>query len=141
MYLWHVGCLHENTPKDTKYQTQTHVLNVCIIKERKVLGVSGWELTRVQFYHRNEGFDAHVFRMRLALAIDRRLSGASFIQYNSAVDAVNLNVRVRYNFRERNDLWLIYSEGLNTDRYSLSPRSPLSAERHFLLKYTYTFAL
>jgi hypothetical protein len=37
-----------------------------------------------------------------------------------------VNVRLRYNVREGNDLWIVYNEAVNTDRYSRSPLPPVS---------------
>ena len=62
-------------------------------------------------------------------------------QFNSATDAVSANVRFRYNFREGNDLWIVYNEGMHTDRHRITPTLPVTDERTILLKYTYTFQL
>jgi hypothetical protein len=51
------------------------------------------------------------------------------------------NLRFRYNFREGNDLWIVYNEGLNTDRRRELPVLPITEGRTVLLKYTYTFDL
>jgi hypothetical protein len=54
---------------------------------------------------------------------------------------VSANVRFRYNFREGNDLWIVYNEGMNTDRHRLTPTLPFTDSRTILVKYTYTFHL
>jgi len=69
------------------------------------------------------------------------LSFTAFVQYNSAIDAVIANLRFRYNPREGNDLYLVYDEGFNTDRYRQDPIPPATGNRTVLLKYTYTFQL
>ena len=46
-----------------------------------------------------------------------KLALSSFVQYNSAADLVIANVRLRYNPREGNDFYVVYNEGLNTDRF------------------------
>ena len=81
----------------------------------------------------------HVPRVKIQMALDTKLSANAFIQYNSFADLITPNVRIRYNFREGNDLWLVYNEGLNTDRGVVDPRLPLIDTRTVLLKYTYTF--
>ena len=48
------------------------------------------------------------------------------------------NVRFRYNFREGNDLWIVYNEGLNTERDRATPVLPVTSARTALVKYTYT---
>ena len=53
-----------------------------------------------------------------------------------------MNVRLRYNFAEGTDLWLVYNEGLDAerDRPGLDlPLTPLSLSRAFIVKYTHTF--
>jgi hypothetical protein len=55
-------------------------------------------------------------------------------------DFAAANVRVRYNFREGQDLWLVYNEGWNTDRFDQDPPLPRTDNRTLLLKYTHTFA-
>ncbi len=52
---------------------------------------------------------------------------------------MGVNVRLRYNFSEGNDLYLVYNEALNTDRHRETPFLPLTDTRTILVKYTYTF--
>lgn len=104
--------------------------------------VSGsYSLNRVRFADRDEGFDAHLVGLQTQVALNTHLSANAFMQYNSAFHIVTGNVRVRYNFREGSDLWIVYNEGLNTNRERLVPVLPISNERTILLKYTYTFDL
>ena len=60
---------------------------------------------------------------------------------DSAGDIVVLNFRFRYNPSEGADLFLVLNESLNSDRYSLTPRPPLSQTRTILVKYARTFTL
>jgi hypothetical protein len=79
--------------------------------------------------------------MRIRTALDSRASGNAFVQYNSTTDRLDANVRLRYNFAEGRDLWLVFNEGLVTDRLpdAASPRLPLSMSRTIILKYTHTW--
>ncbi len=73
--------------------------------------------------------------------MDSKASGNAFVQYNSTTRQVDFNVRMRYNFSEGTDLWIVYNEGLNTER-SLDPGQPtppLSLSRAIIVKYSYTF--
>jgi hypothetical protein len=66
------------------------------------------------------------------------VSFSGFAQYNSAADLTSINARFRYHFREGTDLWIVYNEGLYTDRSNgLDPRLPLSAGRQLLIKYNH----
>jgi hypothetical protein len=96
---------------------------------------------RVRFDERNQKFDAHITRLRIGTAINNKISTNGLIQYNSTLDLVSANIRFRYNFREGNDLWIVYNEGLNTTPYRHSPELPVSDTRTVLIKYTHTFHL
>jgi len=106
------------------------------------LELSGsYQYNRVRFPDRDEEFDAHIARLRIGTALNTEVSTNAFIQYNSAFRALSANIRFRYNFREGNDFWIVYSEGLNTDRDRVRPTLPVTDNRTVLVKYTYTFAL
>ena len=96
---------------------------------------------RIRFPDRDQRFDAHLARLRIGTALNTKVSTNAFIQYNSATNTASANVRFRYNFREGNDLWIVYNEGMNTDRHRLMPALPFTDTRTILLKYTYTFQL
>lgn len=98
---------------------------------------------RVRFPDRNQRFDAHIVRLRIGTALNTKLSTNALIQYNSAQASLSANVRFRYNFREGNDLWIVYNEGVNTelDQGPGEPNLPRTDTRTVLLKYTYTFQL
>ncbi len=95
----------------------------------------------VRFSDRDQRFDVHVGRLRAQAALNTKVSTSFFLQYNSAADVVSANVRFRYNFREGNDLWIVYNQGLNTDRHRDVPALPFSENSTILLKYTHTFGL
>ena len=54
---------------------------------------------------------------------------------------VVLNFRFRYNPSEGTDLYIVWNESLNSDRYAFDPDKPLSQERTLMLKYARTFTL
>jgi len=106
------------------------------------LELSGfYQFTRIRFPDRDQQLDAHLARLRIGTAVDTKLSTNAFIQYNSTVHTVSANIRFRYNFREGNDLWIVYNEGMNTDRSRVTPTLPFTDTRTVLVKYTYTFAM
>jgi hypothetical protein len=94
---------------------------------------------RVRFDERGQQFNAHITRLRIGTALNTKLSTNAFIQYNSTIAQISANIRFRYNFREGNDLWIVFNDGLNTDRYRLTPELPLNDNWALLIKYTYTF--
>ena len=91
----------------------------------------------VRFSDRGQGFDLHIGRLRAQLAFDSKASVAAFAQYDSDSEIVSTNVRFRYNFREGNDLWVVYNEGIRAELGD--PRLPRTDNRTVMVKYTYTF--
>ena len=103
-----------------------------------------YQYSRLRFDARDQSTDIHLARIRVRAALDARASGNAFVQYNSVSDRLDLNVRLRYNFAEGTDLWLVYNEGLGTDLGPLGPLAPpegRSLSRGLIIKYTHTFGL
>jgi hypothetical protein len=101
-----------------------------------------YDYNRVRFSERSERLDLHLVRLRLQAALNVHFSLAMLMQYDNADDAVGVNARLRYNFSEGRDLWLVFNETLNSDRPLLSaPRLPVTRGRAYLIKYTHTLGL
>jgi len=92
---------------------------------------------RVVFSERDQRLNAHVVRARAEVMFSTRLSAATFAQFNSAADAVITNVRLRYNPREGQDLYVVYNHGLHTNRHRLEPFLPVTDSRTLLIKYSH----
>jgi hypothetical protein len=106
------------------------------------LELSGsYVFNRIRFPDRDQRFDSHLARLRIGTALNTKLSTNAFIQFSSSANTVSANVRFRYNFREGNDLWIVYNERMNSDRDRLTPTLPFTSARTVLVKYTYTFHL
>ncbi|MCK5840040.1 MAG: hypothetical protein KAG99_09325, partial [Bacteroidales bacterium] len=106
------------------------------------LDIGGYyEYNKIIFAARDQQFVAHISRFRIRFMLNTKLSISTFVQHNSADNAVIANFRLRYNPREGNDLYLVYNEDFNTSRYQEIPTLPIYNSRTFLIKYTYTFSL
>ncbi len=102
--------------------------------------VGGVEWNRIRFDERGQEFDSNLARLTARGAFNTELSVDAFVQYNSLSDALTTNTRLRYNFREGQDLWLVWNEGLNLEREVFGqPPLPLEDARTLTLKYTHTF--
>ncbi len=99
------------------------------------------ELTRLRFPDRDQSFDFVLARLRGQLAFNPKTSISAFVQYSSAADLITANVRFRWNFREGQDLWVVYNDVSNSDRHRGLPVLPGTDSRTVLVKYTHTFAL
>lgn len=99
-----------------------------------------YQLTHLEFDTRDQVENVQVARFRIRAALDARASGNAFVQYNSTTDRLDFNVRLRYAFAEGTDLWLVYNEGLDTQRSVdfAGVESPTSLARTLILKYTHT---
>jgi hypothetical protein len=101
-----------------------------------------YDYNRVRFPGRGERLDLHVVRLRVQAALDVHLSLATLVQYDNAAGAIGVNARLRYNFSEGRDLWMVFNEALNTDRPgAVTPRLPLTQSRAVMVKYTHTLGL
>jgi hypothetical protein len=89
--------------------------------------------------NRDQLLNAHIARLKTEIMISTKLSGSFFLQYNG-VDHVGVdNIRIRYNPREGNDLWLVYNDVMNTNRKRDLPNLPQTDSRTFIIKYNHTF--
>jgi len=98
-------------------------------------------LDHVDFAGLRPGFTAHVARLRSEVMFSTTTSTMGFIQYNSAERSVVANFRFHYSPREGNDLYIVWNEGLATDRRAFEPAPPLSTQRTLLVKYSHTLQL
>jgi hypothetical protein len=101
--------------------------------------IGGWEWNRIRFASRVQEFDSNLLRLTARGALNTQFSVDAFAQYNSLTDALTTNTRLRYNFREGQDIWLVWNEGLNLQRevFGMAPL-PLESGRTLTLKYTHT---
>ena len=100
-----------------------------------------YRVDRVLFPARDQSFTAHLARLRAQVMLSTTTSAVGFVQYSNIDHAVVANVRLRYNPREGNDLYVVWNEALVTGRRSFDPVRPLSTERTIVVKYSHTFQL
>jgi hypothetical protein len=95
----------------------------------------------VKFDKRDVTWINHILGVKALYMLNTRLSVNAFIQYNKSVHEIITNLRIRYNPKEGNDLYLVFNEGRNTDLTRLEPNLPVYYSRAVMVKYTYTFNL
>ena len=98
-----------------------------------------YSYNKVQFPQRNEQFVAHLIRMRSDFSFNTKLSLAALVQHNSGSHFSFGNVRLRYNPREGNDLYIVWNAGINSDLQRERPFRPKMDSNAVVVKYTYTF--
>lgn len=105
-----------------------------------------YQITKLDFPERagrtSTDYTVHLGQLRAQFALNKKLSTSAFIQYSNIDELMGVNMRLRYNFREGQDLWFVYNEAINTMRDQMGlglPRLPVMQNRAILLKYTHTF--
>ncbi len=98
-----------------------------------------YQFNKIRFPARSEVYNIHIGRIRIKGTLDTKTSAAAFVQYNSESHTVTVNFRLRYNPKDGNDFYVVYNEGVNTDRFREFPVRPASESRTLLLKYSHTF--
>ena len=122
------------------WRTSPSITTNWIIKSRIQLRAT-YMYDRIVFPSRNQQLNSNIFRLNTQVVFSTKLSASVFVQYNNNIDAVLTNIRIRYNPKEGNDLYLVYDEGYNTDRYRDFLVYPVTSRRTIMIKYTYTFIL
>lgn len=106
------------------------------------LELSGfYQYSRISFKKRAQLVQAHLTRIRFLYMLNTKFSVGAFVQYNDADELFTGNVRVRFNPKEGNDLYIVYNDALNNRRERDWPHLPLSSGRTLVVKYTHTFRL
>ena len=100
-----------------------------------------YQYNRIAFAERGQELASHLARVRALWMLNSSTAITGLVQYNTASDALVLNLRLRYNPREGNDFYLVYNHGLNTDRFGYSPTRELTDNQALLLKYSHTLTL
>ncbi|MFB6343544.1 DUF5916 domain-containing protein [Saccharicrinis sp. FJH62] len=98
-------------------------------------------LDYLNFSSRNTKLTNHILGVRGLYMLNTKFSFSGFVQYNTAIEQVISNLRLRYNPKEGTDLYLVFNGGRNTYLERQSPRLPSYFYKTFMLKYTYTFNL
>jgi len=107
------------------------------ISDLEIGGLLQYNLVR--FPDRDQTYVAPIGQIKVLATLSVKFSASALVQYSGADDAVSANVRFRYNPREGTDFYLVYNEGLNTDRLDRTPVPPLSSGRALYAKFNYTF--
>jgi hypothetical protein len=82
----------------------------------------------------------HIGRLRVNYALDLHFSLNYVVQFNSVNQQIFNNLRLRYNFSDGHDLFLVWNENFFTERSDAwGELRPLSGIQNFIIKYNITF--
>ncbi len=100
-----------------------------------------YQLDKAAFEDRDMKFINHIGQIKLIYMLNTKITTSIFVQYNSEINDVLTNFRLRYNPSEGNDFFLVYNEGRNTKFDREVPHLPVYDGKNIMVKYTYTFTL
>jgi hypothetical protein len=98
-----------------------------------------YQLDLIRFPDREQSLNNHIAGLQALYMFSTKLSLSAFVQYNSAINKVLSNIRLRYNPKEGTDLYVVFNEGRNTYLDREVPTLPVYDQRNITLKFTYTF--
>jgi hypothetical protein len=109
---------------------------------RKIHIQPGYDYTYLHFPQNNNNKNTHIHiaRLKIMYAPNLHFSAAANVQYNSAEEKVFFNSRLRYNFADGHDLYLVWNNDSRTNRYLNGAKTPITEQQQFLIKYYYMFS-
>ena len=106
-------------------------LSAKLILSPHVVGFASWERNRFRGVGGSDG-TTHLFTPELRLALNPRFEVSGIWQYNTAVEASRLNVRLSWEFRPLSFLYVVYNENSSHD----GALEPFAARRQLIIKGT-----
>jgi len=100
-----------------------------------------YNFDHVNISKRDVSMTNHIAGIKALYMLNTRFSVNAFIQYNTSFHGIITNLRIRYNPKEGNDLYLVFNGDSNTALDREIPRLPSYNSRAVMIKYTYTFNL
>ena len=82
-------------------------------------------------------FTTRLVSSRVTYTMSPRLFAGALVQYNSSSESISTNVRLRWEYEPGSDLFVVYSEGRDTDFRGF----PRIANRGFVIKFTKLFRM
>lgn len=121
---------------------QSTIVLSAIAKFGSIFSLSpSYEYDRIRFPSRLQSFNGQVARLNAVVMFSNKLSISALAQYSNIDHAMVTNIRLRYNHKEGNDLYIVFNEGRNIQLNRMFPPLDPVANRGILVKYTYTFIL
>lgn len=97
-----------------------------------------YSVNHLRFAENNQTI--HIGRVRLNFALDLHFSVNYVVQYNSVNQQIFNNLRLRYNFSDGHDLFLVWNENFFTERAEAwGGIRPVSGVQNVIVKYNVTF--
>jgi hypothetical protein len=108
----------------------------------KTLQLQGsYRYDNIRFGNGFPSFTNHLTSLATVLNFTVKLSVNGLFQYDYINNRIGSNIRLRYNAKEGNDLFIVVTNINNTDRFREIPKLPLSQSWLALIKYKHTFLI
>jgi hypothetical protein len=98
-----------------------------------------YQYSNINFVDLDQTFESHLARVKASVTFNVKWSIATIAQLNSLSEITAINMRLRYNPVDGNDLYLVYNEGINNNPTAVTPNLPISESRTIMMKYVHTF--
>ena len=103
-----------------------------VILSSHVVGLASWERNRFRGIAGSDG-TTHLLMPELRLALNPRFEVSGIWQYNTAVEASSLNVRLSWEFRPLSFLYVVYGDNASHD----GALQPFPTRRRLIVKGTW----
>lgn len=84
-------------------------------------------------------FTSNLIRLNVKYNFSTKLSLKMYIQFDDLTEQLSSNVRFRYNPTEGTDLFIVFNQGVNSNRTRLDPHLPVVDNQAFTVKFVKTF--
>jgi len=86
-------------------------------------------------------FVSNLVRFNASYFLSSQVSVKLLTQYDDLNNQLSSNLRFRYNPREGTDLYIVFNQGMNSNRNRMEPTLPVLNNQAVTVKFTKTFAL
>lgn len=86
-------------------------------------------------------FETNLVRLNLSYYFSSKFSVKLFTQYEDLSNEVSSNLRLRYNPKEGTDLFIVFNQGLNTNRNIYNPHKSTISQQAVTIKFIKTIGV
>ncbi|MBK6840465.1 MAG: hypothetical protein IPG90_20960 [Bacteroidetes bacterium] len=86
-------------------------------------------------------FETNLFRLSVSYYLSTKFSVKLFTQYEDISNEVSSNLRIRYNPKEGTDLFIVFNQGLNTNRNIYMPHKSTISQQAVTIKFIKTIGV
>lgn len=100
---------------------------------------ANYRYDKIIFDNQKTSFENHLFSLSSLFTFTTKFSISALGQYNYLNSKIGSNIRLRYNTKEGNDLFIVLTNVNNTERFRELPHLPTYQSWLLVAKYKHTF--